>query len=43
MIMNSVYRWKNMKLTVGAGLGVVVFLYILVSLSCGGLAWPHCV
>merc|ERR1712096_163118 len=35
--------WKNMKLTVGAGLGVVVFLYILVSLSCGGLAWQNCV
>jgi len=35
--------WKNMKLTVGVGLGIVVFLYIVISLSCGGLSWPQCV
>jgi len=35
--------WKNMKLTVGVAVGVVVFLYVIVSLSCGGLAWPKCV
>jgi len=35
--------WKNMKLTVGVALGVIVFLYIIVSLSCGGLAWQKCV
>jgi len=35
--------WKSMKLTIGVGVSVVVFLYIIVSLSCGGLAWPKCV
>jgi len=35
--------WKNMKLTIGAAVGVVVFLYILISLCCGGLAWQNCV
>lgn len=35
--------WKNMKLTVCVGLGVLVFLYIVVCLSCGGLSWPKCV
>ena len=35
--------WKNMKLTIGVSLGIIVFLYILVCLSCGGLAWPKCV
>jgi len=34
---------KNMKLTIGAGLGVIVFIYIIVSFSCGGLSWPKCV
>jgi len=35
--------YKNMKLTIGAAVGVVVFLYIIISLSCGGPAWPKCV
>eukprot|EP00092_Neocalanus_flemingeri_P002076 GFUD01002215.1.p1 GENE.GFUD01002215.1~~GFUD01002215.1.p1 ORF type:complete len:220 (-),score=65.77 GFUD01002215.1:143-802(-) len=35
--------WKNMKLTIGAAVGVVVFLYIIIALSCGGLAWQNCV
>jgi len=35
--------WKNMKLTIGAAVGIVVFLYIIISLSCGGLAWQNCV
>jgi len=35
--------WKNMKLTIGLGLGVIVFLYVVVSLACGGLAWSKCV
>jgi len=35
--------WKNMKLTIGVGLGVVVFVYIITSIGCGGLAWPKCV
>jgi len=35
--------WKNMKLTIGVSLGIIVFLYIVVCLSCGGPAWPKCV
>merc|ERR1712059_209629 len=35
--------WKNMKLTVGVAVGVIVFLYVIISLSCGGLAWQKCV
>lgn len=35
--------WKNMRLTLGVGVGVLLLLYIIVSLSCGGMAWPKCV
>lgn len=35
--------WKNMKLTVGVAVSIVVFLYVIISLSCGGLAWQNCV
>jgi len=35
--------WKSTKLTLGVGFSVIVFVYIIVSLSCGGLAWPQCV
>ena len=35
--------WKNMKLTIGLGIGVILFLYVVVSLACGGLAWSKCV
>merc|ERR1719369_930054 len=35
--------YKNIKLTIGAAVGVLVFLYILISLCCGGLAWQNCV
>jgi len=35
--------WKNMKLTVGAVIGVIILIYIIVSFSCGGLSWPNCV
>jgi len=35
--------WKNMKLTIGLGFGVLLFLYVVVSLACGGLAWSKCV
>jgi len=34
---------KNMKLTIGAGVGILVLIYILVSFSCGGMSWPKCV
>ena len=32
-----------MKLTVGAVVGVIILIYIIVSFSCGGLSWPNCV
>jgi len=35
--------WKNIKLTVGAAVGIVVCLYLIVSISCGGLDWKNCV
>ena len=35
--------WKNMKLTIGAVIGVIILIYIIVSFSCGGLSWPNCV
>jgi len=41
--LQRVMWWKNMKLTIGVGCGIVVFLYVVVSLSCGGLAWQQCV
>lgn len=41
--LQRVMWWKNMKLTVGVGLGIIVFLYIVISMSCGGLAWQGCV
>lgn len=35
--------WKNIKLTVLLVVVVIVILYIIVSISCGGLAWQKCV
>merc|ERR1719414_762959 len=35
--------WKNMKLTIGCVIGVIILIYIIVSFSCGGLAWQNCV
>ena len=35
--------WQNAKLMVGVGVAVIAGLYIIVSISCGGLAWPKCV
>ncbi|KAG8188273.1 hypothetical protein JTE90_012107 [Oedothorax gibbosus] len=34
---------KNVKITVITILVMIVILYIIVSASCGGLAWPSCV
>ncbi|KAF5282176.1 hypothetical protein FQR65_LT02873 [Abscondita terminalis] len=34
--------WKNVKLYVILGVVVIVIIYIIVSLSCGGLAWQGC-
>jgi len=35
--------WQNTKLKVGVAVGIIVGIYIIVSISCGGLAWPKCV
>jgi len=35
--------WKNMKLTIGCVIGVIILIYIIISFSCGGLAWQNCV
>ncbi|XP_003394019.1 vesicle-associated membrane protein 7 [Bombus affinis] len=35
--------WKNVKIYVIVGVIVIVVLYVIVSISCGGLAWPKCV
>ena len=35
--------WQNTRLKVGLAVGVIVGIYIIVSISCGGLAWPNCV
>ncbi|KOC66917.1 Vesicle-associated membrane protein 7 [Habropoda laboriosa] len=35
--------WKNVKIYVIVAVILIVVIYIIVSLSCGGLAWPKCV
>lgn len=35
--------WKNVKLYVIIALIIAVIIYIIVSLSCGGLLWQSCV
>ncbi len=35
--------WQNKRLYLGVGLAVLIGIYIVVSVSCGGLAWPKCV
>lgn len=35
--------WKNIKIYVIVGAILLVIVYVIVSLSCGGLAWPKCV
>lgn len=34
--------WKNVKLYVIIGLIIAVIIYIIISLSCGGLLWSGC-
>jgi len=41
--LQRVMWWKSMKLTIGVGLGIILFIYIVISFSCGGLAWQQCV
>ncbi|XP_031839565.1 vesicle-associated membrane protein 7 [Nomia melanderi] len=35
--------WKNVKIYVISGAIVIVTIYLIVSISCGGLAWQKCV
>ncbi|CAL7936901.1 unnamed protein product [Xylocopa violacea] len=35
--------WKNVKIYVIIGFILIVVIYVIVSISCGGLAWPKCV
>jgi len=35
--------WKNIKMTVGVAVAVIVIIYFIVSMSCGGLDWKNCV
>lgn len=35
--------WKNVKLYVFLGVVIAVIIYIIVSLSCGGLLWQGCI
>ena len=35
--------WKNVKLTVILIIVAVIVIYIIVTASCGGFAWPKCV
>ncbi|XP_003702243.1 vesicle-associated membrane protein 7 [Megachile rotundata] len=35
--------WKNVKIYVIVGVILIVVVYVIVSMSCGGLAWPKCV
>nr|CAD7442073.1 unnamed protein product [Timema bartmani]CAD7456740.1 unnamed protein product [Timema tahoe] len=35
--------WKNVKLYVFVGLIIIVIVYFIISMSCGGLTWKNCV
>jgi len=35
--------WKNVKMMVLIAVCVIVAIYVVVSISCGGLGWPNCV
>lgn len=35
--------WKNIKLMVIIGVVLIVIIYFIVSMACGGLAWQSCV
>ncbi|XP_003696851.1 vesicle-associated membrane protein 7 [Apis florea] len=35
--------WKNVKIYVIVAAILIVVVYVIVSISCGGLAWPKCV
>jgi len=35
--------WKSIRWSIAVSVAVLIFLYIIVSLSCGGMKWPKCV
>ncbi|XP_029036195.1 vesicle-associated membrane protein 7 [Osmia bicornis bicornis] len=35
--------WKNVKIYVIIGVILIIVIYVIVSMACGGLAWPKCV
>ncbi|XP_078048250.1 vesicle-associated membrane protein 7 [Augochlora pura] len=35
--------WKNVKIYVVIGVIAIIVIYVFVSISCGGMAWPNCV
>lgn len=35
--------WQNTRAAIGVALTVIVVIYIIVSVSCGGMSWPECV
>jgi len=35
--------WENTKMKIAIGLGIILAIYIIVSISCGGLDWNKCV
>lgn len=35
--------WKNVKLYVIIGAIIIVVLYFIISMACGGLAWQKCI
>jgi len=35
--------WKNIRWTIIVSIAVLIFVYFIVSMSCGGMAWPKCV
>jgi vesicle-associated membrane protein 7 len=35
--------WKNIRWSIAVGVAVLICLYIIISLSCGGMAWEKCV
>merc|ERR1711971_668028 len=37
------YWWENTKMKIAVAFGIIIAIYIIVSISCGGLDWKKCV
>ena len=37
------YWWQNTKMKIAVVFGIILGIYIIVSISCGGLDWNKCV